>query len=67
MTLIRAGSNRREPYANEVQSLKCTPIWDDLGMMSLKSTPIWDDRGRGTPWIGASRVIAVIGEAKPYR
>ena len=27
--------------------LKCTPIWDTLGMIPLKPTPIWDGMGRG--------------------
>jgi hypothetical protein len=36
-----------DPTPIDVQSLKCTPIWDDLGCPPLKPTPIWDDRGRG--------------------
>jgi hypothetical protein len=35
------------PTPIELESLKLTPIWDDLGMTALKSTPIWDDPGRG--------------------
>jgi hypothetical protein len=32
------------PTPISARSRKCTPIWDDLGMMSLKAMPIWDDR-----------------------
>jgi hypothetical protein len=45
MTLIRNGLGELKSTPIEAESLKSTPIWDDLGCTPLNSTPIWDGRG----------------------